>query len=293
MTALTRASTQSLVDTIALVKPRITLLTLITAAAGIHLAPGHAEPARIAVALLGIALLVGGANALNMFLERDTDLLMSRTRDRPLPGKRLSPEFVLGFGSVLIGLSIPILTYAVNPLTGALGALSLVSYVLFYTPLKRKSSLALWVGAVPGAMPPLLGWTSVTGKIGLPALVLFGIIFFWQIPHFLAIGTFRKEEYARAGIKVYTLEAEPRQIQWQILIYTAALVAVSFALIPLKAAGNLYLATAAALGALFLIYAALGFRRSDLEEWSRRLFLISLLYLTLLFSVLFVDGGPA
>lgn len=293
MTALARASTQSLVDTVALVKPRITLLTLITAAAGIFLAPGQTEPARIAVALLGIALLVGGANALNMFLERDTDLLMARTRDRPLPGRRLSPEFVLGFGSVLIGLSIPILTYLVNPLTGALGALSLVSYVLFYTPLKRKSSLALWVGAVPGAMPPLLGWTSVTGKVGLPALVLFGIIFFWQIPHFLAIGIFRKEEYARAGIKVYTLEAEPRQIQRQILIYTAALVAVSYALIPLGAAGTLYLATATALGGLFLVYAALGFRRRDLEEWARRLFLISLLYLTLLFSVLFVDGGSA
>lgn len=293
MTALARASTQSLVDTITLVKPRITLLTLITAAAGIHLAPGRAEPGLIVVALLGIALLVGGANALNMFLERDSDLLMSRTRDRPLPGKRLSPEYVLGFGSILIGLSIPILTYAVNPLTGALGALSLVSYVLFYTPMKRKSSLALWVGAVPGAMPPLLGWTSVTGKIGLPALVLFGIIFFWQIPHFLAIGIFRKEEYSRAGIKVYTLEAEPRQIQWQIMIYTAALVAVSYALIPLKAAGNLYLLTAIALGALFLGYAALGFKREDLVEWSRRLFLISLLYLTLLFSVLFVDGRAA
>jgi len=284
-------STANLVDVVTLVKPRITVLTLITAAAGIYLAPGSVPFRSILVALLGIALLVGGANALNMFLERDTDLLMKRTENRPLPGKRLTPDFVLGFGSLLIGISIPLLGVYVNPLTGALGVLSLASYVLFYTPLKRKSSLALWVGAVPGAMPPLLGWTAVTGSVGWPALVLFGIIFLWQVPHFLAIGIFRKEEYARAGIRIYTLEASAKDIQWQIVLYTAALVAVSFLLIPLHAAGRLYFLTAALLGGIFLGYAVLGFRVSHLEEWARRLFLISLLYLTLLFSVLFVDGG--
>ncbi len=280
-----------LTDVVTLVKPRITLLTLITALAGIHMAPGHASWRTLILALVGIALLVGGANALNMFLERDTDLLMKRTQDRPLPGKRMSPDFVLGFGSVLIGISIPLLTYAVNPLTGALGAVSLISYVLFYTPLKRKSALALWVGAIPGAMPPLLGWTSVTGSIDLPPLILFAIIFFWQIPHFLAIGLFRKEEYARAGIRVYTLEAEDKDILWQIVMNTVALVAVSLLLFPLRVAGELYLATALSLGAAFLGYAALGFRNGLNMEWARRLFFLSLLYLTALFSVLFVDGG--
>lgn len=291
MKAQVQISTHTLVDVVTLVKPRITLLTIITAAAGIHLAPGVADWGLILVACVGIALLVGGANALNMFLERDTDLLMKRTENRPLPGKRLSPEFVLGFGSLLIGVSIPLLTYYVNPLTGALGALSLVSYVLFYTPLKRKSATALWVGAVPGAMPPLLGWTAVTGSIGLPALVLFGIIFFWQIPHFLAIGLFRKEEYARAGIRIYTLEASDRDILFQIVMNTVALFAVSLLLIPLHATGTLYLVAALVLGGAFLGYALLGFRNGLNEEWARRLFLISLVYLTALFTVLFFDGG--
>ncbi|MCE9624401.1 MAG: heme o synthase [Deltaproteobacteria bacterium] len=291
MNAQAQLSTNSLVDVVTLVKPRITLLTLITAGAGIYLAPGSASWRVILIALIGIALLVGGANALNMFIERDSDLLMKRTQNRPLPGKRLSPEFVLGFGSLLIGVSIPLLTYYVNSLTGALGALSLVSYVLFYTPLKRKSSLALLVGAVPGAMPPLLGWTAVTGAIGLPALVLFAIIFFWQIPHFLAIGLFRKEEYARAGIRIYTLDASDSEILWQIVMNTVALVAVSLLLIPLHVAGLLYLVTSLFLGGAFLGYALLGFKRGLTEAWAKRLFLISLFYLTGLFSVLFFDGG--
>lgn len=286
-------STHNLVDVVTLVKPRITLLTIITAAAGIHLAPGTADWRLILIACLGIALLVGGANALNMFLERDSDLLMKRTENRPLPGKRLSPDFVLGFGSVLIGISIPLLTYYVNPLTGALGALSLISYVLFYTPLKRRSAAALWVGAIPGAMPPLLGWTAVTGSIGLPALILFAIIFFWQIPHFLAIGLFRKEEYARAGIRIYTLEASDRDILFQIVMNSVALVAVSLLLIPLHVTGLPYLVAALVLGGIFLGYGLLGFRRGINEEWARRLFLISLLYLTLLFLVIFFDGRGA
>ena len=291
MSAAATWNTRAAVDVISLLKPRITLLTLITA--GMHLAPGTLNWPLVLRALFGIGLLVGGANALNMFLERDTDLLMKRTETRPLPGKRLTPDFVIGFGSLLIGISIPLLTYWVNPLTGAFGALSLASYLLFYTPLKRKSSLAMWVGAIPGAMPPLLGWTAVTGRLGWPALVLFAIIFLWQIPHFLAIGIFRKEEYARAGIKIYTLEAGPAQIYRQILIYTAALLPVSVLLTFMKSAGRLYLAAALGLGLIFFGYAWLGFRRQVLAEWARRLFLISLIYLTGLFLMLFVDGGSA
>src|SRR5436190_24242288 len=185
-------------DVFTLIKPRITLLTLITALAGMWLAPGEKNLSLVLTTLCGTALLVGGANALNMFLERDTDLLMTRTQNRPLPGKRLSPDFVMGFGALLIGISVPLLIYRVNPLTGILGALSLASYLLFYTPLKRKTAYALLIGAVPGAMPPLLGWTAVTGSLGWPGIVLFAIIFLWQVPHFLAISIFRKEEYKRA-----------------------------------------------------------------------------------------------
>ena len=281
----------SIFDVITLVKPRITLLTLITACAGLHLAPGNANWALWLHTLIGTAFLVGGANALNMFIERDTDLLMTRTQDRPLPGKRLSPEFVLGFGSLLIGLAVPWLSYFVNPLTGALGALSVVSYVLFYTPLKRKTSLALWVGAVPGAMPPLLGWAAVARSVDLPALILFLIIFFWQVPHFLAIGIFRREEYAKAGIKILTLEKTSRHIKFQSAFYAGLLLPTSVSLYFLKVAGSLYLVTALVLGLVFFIYACLGFRSQNELRWSKRLFLISLVYLTVLYGVLFVDGG--
>jgi protoheme IX farnesyltransferase len=280
-------------DTFSLIKPRITLLAVITAAVGIHLAPGEMTPDRLLITLLGISLLVGGANALNMFLERDVDLLMTRTKDRPLPGKRLTPDFVLGFGALLIGISIPLLATFVNPLTGALGALSLASYVLFYTPLKRKSSLSLLVGAVPGAMPPLLGWTASEGAVGLPAVVMFGIIFLWQVPHFLAIGLFRREEYARAGFRILTMEKDIGEIRRRIILYTAALVLVSLLLVPLGAAGKIYLATALVLGGIFFGYACLGFKSSDLLRWARRLFSLSLLYLTLLFLVLFFASSCA
>lgn len=278
-------------DVVALVKPRITLLTIITAAAGIHLAPGQMSAGKIALTLLATALLVGGANALNMFLERDVDLLMTRTANRPLPGKRLTPDFVLGFGALLIGISIPLLTYFVNPLTGALSALSLASYVLLYTPLKRKTSSALLIGAVPGAMPPLLGWTASENAVEWPGLVLFGIIFLWQVPHFLAIAIFRKDEYARAGFKVMTLEKDEREIRWQIVLYTAALLPVSLLLVPLGVAGAGYAAVALLLNGMFLGYACWGFRSPDFGLWAKRLFLLSLIYLTVLFAVLFVSGG--
>ncbi len=291
MTTQALAISSRLADVLTLLKPRITALTLITTGAGIHLAPNSVSLPRIVLTLIGTALLVGGANALNMFLERDTDLLMTRTQDRPLPGKRLSPDFVLGLGSLLIGIAVPLLSYFVNPLTGALGVLSLASYVLFYTPLKRRSSLALLVGAVPGAMPPLLGWTAATDSVGLPGLILFAIIFLWQIPHFLAIGIFRREEYRRAGIKIMTLEKEMGEIKWQIILYTAALIPVSLCLALTRYVGRLYLATALFLGLGFLGYALLGLKKIDPEPWAKRLFLFSLVYLTGLFVVLFIDGG--
>ncbi len=291
MIAQSLPSPRFLVDVFSLIKPRITLLTIITTLVGIRLTSMAISTPKMLITLFGTACLVGGANALNMFMERDIDLLMKRTQNRPLPGQRLTPDFVLGFGSLLIGISIPLLTSYVNPLTGLLGALSLVSYLLFYTPLKRKSSLAVWVGAVPGAMPPVLGWSAATGSLNATAWVLFGIIFFWQIPHFYAIGLFRKEEYAKAGFKIYTLEATSQAIYRQIVLFTLITVATSLLLVPLKIGGSLYYFAAIFLGVLFLGAAILKNKNSSLEVWAKRLFMVSLIYLTGLFGVLFFQGG--
>lgn len=278
-------------DAITLLKPRITLLALITTAAGVYLAPTPISLSKLFFTLLGTTFLVGGANALNMFLERDVDLLMERTRNRPLPGKRITPEFGLGFGSILIGISIPLLIYYVNPLTGWVGLLSLGTYLLVYTPLKKKTSLSLWIGAIPGAAPPLLGWAAATGGLALPGWVLFGIIFIWQIPHFLAIGTFRREEYANAGFKIFPLKQRPRTIKFQMVFCTLLLVPISLALVPLGYAGKIYLWTAMILNAAFLGSVLMGIREEDEEKWGKRVFFVSLVYLTLLFLILFIDGG--
>jgi protoheme IX farnesyltransferase len=172
-----------------------------------------------------------------------------------------------------------------------LGALSLVSYLLFYTPLKRKTSLAVWVGAVPGAMPPVLGWSAATGSLDPAAWVLFAIIFFWQIPHFYAIGLFRKEEYAKAGFKIYTLEASSQAIHRQIILFTLVCVGTSLLLIPLQAGGKIYTIASILLGGLFLGSAIFRNKKLPLEAWAKKLFFVSLIYLSGIFGVLFFEGG--
>src|SRR5262245_5371775 len=177
-----------------------------TTATGLYLAPG-ARPLQLVLAALGgVALIVAGANALNMYLERDVDALMARTKNRPLPSGRMEPSVALWFGIGCSAVAVPAITWLVNPLTGFLAALSLVLYVCAYTPLKRRSTAALLVGAVPGAMPPLLGWTAVTGSLDAPGLALFLTLYVWQLPHFIAISMFRAEDYARAGLKVVPVE---------------------------------------------------------------------------------------
>jgi len=272
-----------------LAKPRITGLVIITFVGGLWLAPGQVATWRAIMTLVGTALLVAASNTFNMYLERDVDPLMERTRDRPLPRAVLSPETALAFGTVLACAAVPLVFLGGNLLTGLLGLAALGSYVAVYTPLKRHSAVALFVGAVPGALPPLMGWTAATGHLEAPGVALFAILFLWQIPHFLAIATYRAADYARAGFKVLPLAISTRGTRVTIVVFSIGLVAATVVLQPLHVAGVVYLACATLLGVVFIGWAAAGLRRAAENAWARSLFFYSILYLTLLFAAIVVD----
>jgi len=281
-------------DLVALTKPRITAMVLLTEAAGLWLAPGHVGARTLWLSLAGTALIVGAANALNMWWEHDVDARMTRTRNRPLPAGRLSPDVALGFGLALAILSAPML-FVVNLATGLLGVIALVSYVAVYTPLKRHTHLALLVGAVPGAMPPLMGWSTATGSVGLGGMLLFGVLFLWQIPHFAAISIFRAEDYGRAGLQVVSVQHGERAARQTVALYSVLLVASSLLFAPFGIAGHRYEIAATVLGASFLALAFRGLRagpRFDARRWARRVFAFSIPYLTLLLCALLVDRIP-
>jgi protoheme IX farnesyltransferase len=289
-----RAQTVALRDLIALGKPRITMMVLITTATGIWLAPHPLPMARAIVTLIGVALVVAAANAFNMYMERDVDALMRRTRNRPLPSGRLAPEVALLFGMFCGVLSLPLVRATANPLTCALALASLVLYVFAYTPLKRRSSWALVVGAVPGAIPPLLGWTASTGHIDAPGLAIFGILFVWQIPHFIAISMFRADEYARAGLKVDAVVHGLDGARWRIVGWSVVQFAASLAVLKTGVGGRFYEGAAFALGAVLLALCGLGLRAMSREQtvrWARWFFLYSIIYLPVLFTAL-VLGRP-
>jgi heme o synthase len=280
-------------DLLQLAKPRITALVVFTTAIGLWLAPRGLPWLTIALTLVGTVLIVAAANVLNMYLERDSDALMARTMNRPLPAQRMHPGIALRFGLALAAISVPLLTFAVGALPGLLASIALVSYVLLYTPMKRQTATALLVGALPGAIPPLIGWTAATERLDLPGVLLFAVMFLWQVPHFLAITLFRKEEYARAGLIVQPNEpGGEREARANIVRYTVALVGVSLLFVPIGIARGGYLAIALLLGAIFLGYALAGLRRGAGPRWARNLFLLSLLYLPLLFAALLLDRRP-
>jgi protoheme IX farnesyltransferase len=295
------ALASSVRDLVALTKPRITFIVLATCASGMAMAPGHLAASRCVAALVGTALVVASANALNMWWERDLDKLMARTRNRPLPAGRMAPAVALAFGLFLACASLPLLL-SVNLVTAALGFLALLVYVAVYTPLKRHSTLALLVGGVPGAMPPLMGWTSVTGSVtgagtphaaGFPVAVqlggvaLFTLLFVWQVPHFIAISFFRARDYAAAGMKVVPVLRGERAAKRQILGYTLLLVGSSLGVCGL--AGTLYLWAACVLGALFLGLSVYGLRPASGNSWARSLFAYSIVYLVALLAIMIVD----
>jgi heme o synthase len=278
-------------DLVALTKPRITALVLLTGAAGLRLSTVHVKASTLFLSLMGTALLVGAANALNMWWERDVDALMVRTRNRPLPSGRMSSEVALAFGLGLAVVSLPML-FAVNVVTGLLGLVALLSYVVVYTPLKRHTHLALLVGAVPGAIPPLLGWSAATGTVAPGGILLFGVLFLWQVPHFAAIAIFRSEDYARAGLQVVTVQHGERTACRMIGVYAILLVAASLLFLPLGLAGQRYTAIAAVLGGAFLALAGRGLAPGgtrDVRRWAKRVFAASIPYLMLLLVALLSD----
>ncbi len=278
-------------DVFALAKPRLALLVLCTAAGGMWLAPGQRDVLSAVALLLGTALVVGSANALNNFLERDLDARMRRTRDRPLPAGRLEPWVAVAVGLGLPAVALPALALFTNSLTATLAALALFTYVVVYTPMKQRSAGALFVGAIPGAIPPLMGWTAATGRLDAGGLALFAILFCWQLPHFLAISLYLKEDYARAGLKVFALVHGDRATKVWAAATSLALVPVSLLLVHLELAGRLYGATAVVLGTGMGAYALSGlWQPSAANRWARNFFLFTLAYLTLLFAALLVNA---
>lgn len=278
-------------DLVSLTKPRLSSLVLCTTAGGMYLSRGDLSAPKAFATLLATAGTVGAANALNCYLERDSDRLMVRTRSRPLPAGRMEPSVALWFGISLAAVSLPALWLAANWLTAALGALALVSYVFAYTPLKSRSWLSVLVGTIPGALPPLMGSTAAEGRVSPIGAVLFAILVLWQVPHFIAIALFRKTEYAAAGLRSLPVERGDELARVNLLAYVMALVPVTLWLYPMGAAGGLYLACASVLGAGFVALGLWGFIGQLGAGWARRVFAYSIVYLAALFAALWIDVG--
>jgi len=273
-----------------LTKPRITSLVVLSALAGFALgSPSAIDWVRLLHTALGVALLSGGINALNQYWERDLDALMRRTKLRPLPSGRLAARSALLFGGAVSLIAEAYLAWFINPLTAFWGLIAVASYLFLYTPLKTRTHWCTFVGAFPGALPPLLGWAAARNGVGVEAAALFGIMFLWQFPHFHAIAMMCREDYARAGIRMLpVIEPDGKSTARQIVGYTIALAPVSLLPTFLHISGLIYLAGAMVLGAWFL-YASVAAARQPTPEQSRRLLKVSVIYLPLLLGLMTLD----
>ena len=280
-------------DLCELVKARLTTLVLTTTLAGFYLGwTGPMNFLRLFNTLLGTALVAGGAAALNELIERDADALMHRTQDRPLPTGRMQPDTALLIGCGLAGTGLLYLLYLVNPLTSLLAALTLASYVFVYTPLKRRTSLNTLVGAIPGALPPMIGWAAARGTVGSEAWALFAILFCWQMPHFLAIAWMFREDYARGGFIMLThLDESGRATGRQAVNYAFALLLVSLMPSLLGMSGAVYFFGAFVLGAGMVTF-AVRMQLAPGRTRARQLFFASILYLPLLLGLMALDKLP-
>ena len=273
-----------------LIKMRLTSLVLMTTAVGFYVGiRGAMDWMLLFHTLFGTALVAGGAAALNQLIEREHDAKMTRTEDRPLPSGRLQPETVLVGGALAAGVGLAYLAWKVNLLTSILGIVTLTSYLFVYTPLKRITSLNTIIGAVPGALPPLMGWTAARDQINIEGWSLFAILFFWQLPHFLAIAWMYKEDYARAGFAMLpVIDPDGVRTGKQAVSHTLGLLSVSLFPVLFRLVGWYYCAGAIILGAIFLV-AAIRFSRQMTRDHARRLFFASIIYLPLLLGLMVFD----
>lgn len=273
-----------------LFKARLTSLVLITTAVGFHF--GSADGLGGATfwhAMLGTGLLAAGASALNQYWEREADARMQRTASRPLPSGEIEPGTALAVGVALSIAGMLDLTFFVNPLTGLLGMLTLASYVFVYTPLKRVTTLNTLIGAIPGALPPLMGWTAATGGLGAGGWALFTLLFFWQLPHFMAIAWIYREDYAKGGFRMLpVIDPTGSRTGTTAVRHTLALLAFSLSPVALGLAGRWYAACALILGLAFL-GCAIAFAAHLSRESARRLFFASIIYLPVVLGVLVAD----
>jgi protoheme IX farnesyltransferase len=277
-------------DFVTLAKPRLNLLVVGSAVAGYAMGGGDTNHVvQLLSTIVGTGLVAGGASAYNQTYERDADAMMTRTRLRPLPDGRLQVGEALIFATALSSLGLATLAVGVNTLTALVALATLVSYVAVYTPLKRVTSFATVIGAIPGALPPVIGWVAAREELSQGAWLLFGIVFLWQLPHFLSIAWMFRDDYARAGFPMLpVLEPDGRSTGRQAVIYSAALVPVSLAPTLIGLTGRAYFAGAFALAIMFMALAvkfALNRTRAD----AKRLFFGSIIYLPLLWILMIVN----
>lgn len=297
-TALSSAAAlrRTLTGLVHLTKPELMLMVVVTTLLGLHLGSNGDLPwALVGWTLLGTALSGGGACGINMALEHEADAQMRRTQKRPIPRGHVSPFAAFGFSLAILFIGNTLLWTKANPLTAMLSLLAAAVYVLLYTPLKRSTPVATWVGAIPGALPPMMGWTAVRGTIDTPAVIIFGILFFWQLPHFWALAVMYQDDYARGGFKVQPIAGarfDHERLEQHILWATVTLIAMSLTLFLRGDAGWVYLGGALSAGGLFL-FRAIVLRRSHKVADARRLFFASLIYQPVLVAALVLDKPQA
>jgi protoheme IX farnesyltransferase len=282
--------TRRLADYVALTKPRVIALVLVTTAVGFYLGSAGRPPLiPLAWTLVGTALAAGGTLALNQYMERDVDARMARTRRRPLPDGRIRPLEALVLGIVLLAGGVLSLVITGLPLAALVIAGIAVVYLLVYTPLKPVTSLCSLVGAVPGALPPVAGWAAARGTLGIEACILFAIMFLWQVPHSLAIARLYRDDYARAGVRVLpVVDRDGRTTGTQAVSNCLALLPVALLPTLVGLAGGLYFVVALVLGLGFL-WSAVGLARGGSTADARRLLVASLVYLPVLLGVMALD----
>lgn len=286
------AAVPLLLDLFALSKPRVTMMVLVATVMGYVLASrGRIDWLHLSGTLLGTLMVAWGIMAVNQYMERDTDLLMARTKDRPLPSGRMQPGNVLAMGIVTCAAGILLLAFWANPLTAVVGVLVVVTYLACYTPLKRHSGLNTLVGAVPGALPPVLGWVAAEGGIGREASALFLILFIWQPPHFLSIAYLYRKEYARAGMSMLpVLDPSGRATSRQLIIYSATLIPASMYPSMIGLTGGIYFFGALAASMVFFV-SALAMAWRPRERTARVLLKVSVAYLPILFALMIWDAA--